>query len=148
MIRLVLTFLVLLAASPALAQDPPAPLPATLAGPGWPVDGDTLFVGAVEVRLWGIDTPERGQRCWLAARAALDSLALDQLVTCDPVERDRYGRVVARCMVDGIDLGTAQLQAGVAVTYRKYLRGADLAPAYLAAERAGALARQGLGCFD
>ncbi|MFZ2869615.1 thermonuclease family protein [Zavarzinia sp.] len=122
--------LLVAAAPPALADD-------VFAGKGYPIDGDTLIVGDVTVRLHGIDTPERGQACWGAARSLLDDIALGREVTCQKIDMDRHGRTVARCAVDGRDLGRAQLEAGLATTYRKYLRGAPWEGDYLAAEREG-----------
>ena len=56
-----------------------------IAGRGRAIDGDTLVVGGVRVRLEGIDAPEAAQTCggagsssWACGTAALD--ALEQLV--------------------------------------------------------------------
>lgn len=86
-----------------------------LAQPGATVvDGDGLHFGVERVRLWGIDAPERDQTCVVAqapypcgrqAAQALKELVQGKAVGCDKVDTDRYGRTVARCSADGLDLG-------------------------------------------
>ncbi len=92
------------------------------------MDGDTLRIGAVRVRLWGIDAPELRQTCGDlgAGRMATDALAGfigDQQVTCEAVDTDRYGRTVATCAVDGADLGSMMVRAGWARDYARYSGG-------------------------
>ena len=88
-------------------------------------DGDTLRVGGVKVRLFGVDAPEAAQLCgaWacgLAAAARLGALVADGPVTCTPRDRDRYGRVVATCTVAGHDLGAQLVAEGLARAYTRY----------------------------
>ncbi len=93
------------------------------------VDGDTLEVGGKMVRLFGIDAPERDQTCTRAgvvwdcgawATDALRGLVGRGQVVCDPQDTDRYGRIVAICTANGVDLGAAQVQAGAARAYLRY----------------------------
>ena len=81
-----------------------------LAGPARVVDGDTLDVGGVRVRLHGIDAPESAQNCraggqrWSCGREATRALAGrigGNRVACDERNRDRYGRTVAVCRIAG-----------------------------------------------
>lgn len=63
------------------------------------IDGDTLDVeidGREErVRVFGIDTAERGQRCYAEASSRLKDLAGDELRLVDDVrDRDRNGRLL------------------------------------------------------
>ena len=39
-----------------------------------------------------------------------------------PLERDRYGRTVARCTAGGLDIGETLVRAGGAVAYTRYSR--------------------------
>lgn len=60
-------------------------------------------------------------------RAAKDQLA--RLVRGGPIEcvtqgRNRYGREVARCCVDGRDVAAEMVLSGWALDYRKYSHGA------------------------
>lgn len=95
------------------------------------IDGDTLDVGVVRVRLFGIDTPELGQRCasgrgdgaWACgARAAerLTALVDGASVSCDPMGRDGYGRTLAVCRVHGEDIGETLVREGLAWAFRRY----------------------------
>lgn len=75
--------------------------------PSWRiVDADTLALGGLRYRLWGVDAPELATPEGKAARAAVLALADGRPIRCTPVPgaRDRYGRIVARCTVGGVDL--------------------------------------------
>jgi endonuclease YncB( thermonuclease family) len=115
--------LLLAAAAPAVAE-------VRASGPAIVVDGDTLDIGSVRIRLHGIDAPEADQRCaaarggdWTcgaAATARLSELVEGQRVICAPRERDTYGRVIAVCLVDELDLGKALVTEGLAWAFLRY----------------------------
>ncbi len=94
------------------------------------VDGDTLRVAGQSVRIHGIDTPEHDQTCLTAERVAfacgdVATRALARLIGATPVvceghERDTYQRLVAKCYVDGRDLGAVLVAGGYATAYQKY----------------------------
>ena len=90
------------------------------------VDGDTLKLDGTIYRLWGIDAAEQGQRCadgWPAgieARTKLRHLIAGHTITCEPLTKDRYGRIVALCRADGQDLGAAMVSAGMAWAFTRY----------------------------
>ncbi len=99
-----------------------------VAGPARVIDGDTLQVGAVRVRLFGIDAPEHNQTCggagteWpcgAAASARLTALAAPG-VRCTGDEHDRYGRLVATCEAAGVDLGARMVADGLAWAFVRY----------------------------
>lgn len=101
----------------------------TVAGPARVVDGDSLEIGGHRIRLEGIDAPELGQmcirgdaeyRCGREARAALAELAGGGTVECRADRRDRYGRLLARCTANGVDLNRAMVERGWAVAYGDY----------------------------
>jgi endonuclease YncB( thermonuclease family) len=94
------------------------------------IDGDTLDVGEVRVRLHGVDAPEADQTC-LNARGqewACGAWATEQAQArwegrtagCERIDTDRYGRAVARCQVNGTDLGATLVSEGMALAYREY----------------------------
>jgi endonuclease YncB( thermonuclease family) len=111
-------------------------------------DGDSLRLGAVQVRLFGIDAPEARQRCvgadgvpWACGRAAaerLQELVAGQPVRCRPRDRDRYGRLVSVCTAGGIDLGGQLVAEGLARAY------AQFSEDYVAVEAEARAARLGL----
>ena len=91
------------------------------------VDGDTIRIGTTAYRLWGIDAPEQQQSCagWPAGGEATRTLAAlmrDKAVSCEPRTQDRYGRTVAVCRADGMDLGAAMVSAGMAWAFVRYSR--------------------------
>ncbi|MBI5620545.1 thermonuclease family protein [Candidatus Gottesmanbacteria bacterium] len=66
-------------------------------------DGDTFTIqNGVDVRMIGIDAPNRGEKNWDAARVALTSLIDGKRVYLeyDRYQDDKYGRVLAWTWVD------------------------------------------------
>ena len=89
------------------------------------IDGDTIEVAGVHVRLYGIDAPELRQSCgaWECGYWARDELARligARPVICRGADSDRYGRLLARCDAGQGDLGAALVGAGAAFAYRRY----------------------------
>ena len=91
------------------------------------IDGDSIAFGELNVRLAGIDAPERGQECFDAGgdafrcgRQATDYLAFligDGPVTCRGRGTDRWGRMIGSCRARGVDLSDAMVRRGWAVAY-------------------------------
>lgn len=108
------------------------PLPllaATVEGRARVVDGDTLEVSGVKVRLFGVDAPELDQQCqrggqvWACGRAAREELAGivgRKRLVCAVQDVDRYGRAVAVCEAGGEDIGALMVRRGMAVAYLRY----------------------------
>jgi endonuclease YncB( thermonuclease family) len=126
--RLSLPLLILgIVGSPALAKRMD---PVLLQGEARAIDGDTLQVGEIRLRLHGIDAPEVRQICedsagdtWACGRRAASELAAAVAggeVHCISRERDRYQRLVATCWSQGRDLGQALVAHGWAVAYRRF----------------------------
>lgn len=101
------------------------PLPATIGGRARVADGDTLHIGDERVRFLGLDAPELHQTCtdtkgndWSCGREASDrlrDLIANRTVECTTEGRDKYGRYLGRCSVDGKDLGAILVSEGLAV---------------------------------
>jgi endonuclease YncB( thermonuclease family) len=89
-------------------------------------DGDSFSVvltgsGAKdEIRIFGIDAPERSQPWSRRSREALSERLHGKVVRIEPVERDRHRRLVAEVYADGSSVGEAQVRAGHAWVYRHY----------------------------
>jgi len=103
--------------------------PADITGTARVIDGDSLTVAGVEIRLYGIDAPEYRQYCFrrgrpwpcgIDATRTLRTLIANRPVACRAREEDRYGRTVASCSVEGRDLGAAMVAGGHAVAYGDY----------------------------
>lgn len=101
-----------------------------LAGTGRIIDGDTIELDGVRIRLSGIDAPEAGQKCqtsngktWRCGEAAMDRLVelAAQGVTCKGQKHDIYDRLLAVCYgPDGTDLNEVMVSEGYAWAFRKY----------------------------
>ncbi|AFK52618.1 thermonuclease family protein [Tistrella mobilis] len=125
------------------AQITPA-LAADVTGRASVIDGDTLDIHGTRIRMFGIDAPESSQICadaqnraWRCGRDAtqlLDRLTSGRTVACEIVDRDRYGRVVGRCAVNGEDINRRMVSEGLAVAYVNY--GRDYVPAEAEAKAA------------
>lgn len=123
-LRLAAILGVVLAAPVALAER------AAISGMGRIVDGDTLDVGAVRIRLHGIDAPEAGQACqrangksWQCGTEAtnrLAELAEGKPVECEARDRDQYGRIVAVCRQSGIDINEIMVGEGLAWAFVRF----------------------------
>jgi endonuclease YncB( thermonuclease family) len=82
------------------------------------VDGDTLDVEGVRIRIIGIDTPERGQCGYDQAKALVQQLVGGQGVVVlwnqGRQETDRYGRELGYVHRNDFDLGEVLLRYGLA----------------------------------
>ena len=88
-------------------------------------DGDTIVVLDADrqehkIRLAGIDAPESGQDFGNKAKQNLSSLVYGKTVTVIGDKVDKYGRQVAKVIVDGKDINLEQVKSGFAWHYKKY----------------------------
>ena len=110
-----------------------------LAGPNGTihvVDGDTFKIDGTTVRLHAIDAPETDQMCgdanspaWACGdwvREKTRDLFEGRIARCTQTDTDRYGRAVAKCSVDGHDVGERLVSDGLAFAYRQYGMDYDL----------------------
>ena len=93
------------------------------------IDGDTIDISDVRIRLNGIDTPEIEQTCrtngliWhcgVEATKAMRHLTKDKTVTCIGNTKDQYGRLIANCFVGDLNLNAVMVEVGLALAYRYY----------------------------
>ena len=80
----------------------------------------------LKIRLSDIDTPERKQPFGTKAKQALSELAFGKKARVVEVTVDRYGRIVGRVYVDGLDVNRELVAQGYAWMYRKYSNDAEL----------------------
>ena len=78
------------------------------------IDGDTLYVGSVKIRLEGIAAPELDEPLGPEARDFLTAFALGKRARCDLTGERSFDREVAVCRIDGQDLGRVMVEAGLA----------------------------------
>ena len=145
-LKLTIAAIALSFCSPAVAQ-------LVFSGVGHVKDGDSIMVGATEVRLYGIDAPELHQTCqrggqsWACgaeAKAQLEALAGGKRIDCGQVGTDRYQRALARCRVGDLDINRTLVALGYAVAFRRYSLD------YASAEESAKVNRRGLwsGTFE
>ena len=93
------------------------------------LDGDTIGVHGIRIRLEGIDAPESRQtcragsivvRCGRDAAFHLSNRIGRRPVSCEPRGTDRYGRTLAVCFEGGEDLNAFMVRNGQAVAYRAF----------------------------
>ena len=110
------------------------------------VDGDSVWVRPlqggkpVSIRIDGIDAPEICQFGGDTARDAMKRRVLGMQVVIEGRSRDDYGRLLARIMLDGDDVGARMVKDGYAWSYR--YRGS--AGPYAAQQRMAESARRGI----
>jgi endonuclease YncB( thermonuclease family) len=91
-------------------------------------DGDTLTARCgspanyqqVRLRVAAIDAPETRQAFGQKSREHLARLCFRQQATLQPVDKDKYGRMVAHVRCAGTDVAAAQVSAGMAWVYAPY----------------------------
>ncbi|PPQ34439.1 thermonuclease family protein [Rhodopila globiformis] len=140
MIRVLTVLAIAMCTSPAIA--------AQISGRGKAIDSTTIEIGDQRIMLFGIDSVMRKQSClldgkrWLCWQSAVDNLQklLDQgTAVCDPVgEPDIFGRVLARCTVNGQSVNEQMVAQGYAVARPKETKD------YVAAETAAKNQKVGL----
>src|SRR5260370_37811602 len=139
---LLIAALILVSAPDVLADD--------LTGQASVIDGDTLEIHGTRIRLWGIDAPESSQlcrgddsqqyRCGAKSANDLDAYIARRPVLCVAVSLDQYGRTVAICSVDGVNLGEWLVRYGLAFDWPQYSK-----RKYDAAQRDTEHAGRGMG---
>ena len=110
-------------------RQPPLDTKTKIVGQASVIDGDTIEIHGMRIRFYGIDAPESNQICYAdgktnlcgqrAAMALADEID-NRVVSCDPKDRDRYGRTVAVCDAQGTDLNAWMVRNGWALAYRQY----------------------------
>jgi endonuclease YncB( thermonuclease family) len=101
----------------------------TLTGRADIVDGDTIKIGGIPVRLYGIDAPEGRQtckrdgktyNCGKEATKALANLIVGRSVQCEVIGKDDYGRALGVCTVADTELNRTMVRNGWALAFVKY----------------------------
>lgn len=115
------------------------------------IDGDTIAINEITIRLFGIDAPETDQtcnrdgviwRCGEESAAQLRSLTENAQVICQGQDQDQYGRTVAVCSAGRFELNATMVEYGWATAFRQY------STAYIAQEMRARAAREGIWDSD
>lgn len=112
-------------------------------------DGDSVTVldnNKVQhrIRLTGIDAPERNQAFGSRSKQSLSELIFSKTVTVSTNKRDRYGRILGKIYVNGIDVNKEQIRRGMA--WHGYIRDQTVADriAYADTEKSARKNQRGL----
>ena len=102
------------------------------------VDGDTIKINSKKIRLYGIDAPEKKQKCkktyltisfmsftkdYMCGEVSTEKLIKKinkQKLNCNILDVDRYKRLIGECFKRNINLNSWMVSNGFAVAYRKY----------------------------
>ena len=102
------------------------------------VDGDTIKINSKKIRLYGIDAPEKKQKCkkiyltisfmsftkdYKCGEVSTQKLIKKinkQKLNCNILDIDRYKRLIGECFKRNINLNSWMVSNGYAVAYRKY----------------------------
>ena len=134
----------------------------TISGKAFVVDGDTIKINSKKIRLFGIDAPEKKQKCkkiflsisffslnknykcGILSTEKLKKKIKDNIITCKIKGKDRYKRIIAECFKDKTNLNSWLVRNGYAVAYIKYSK------KYLAAQNLAEKENRGIwqGIFE
>ena len=93
------------------------------------IDGDTIHIGKLKYRFFGIDAPEIKQicekdntkiQCGVIAKSVLKKKIADKIPECIVKDKDRYQRLVAECFIGKESLSRFMVREGYAVAYSQY----------------------------
>ena len=102
------------------------------------IDGDTIKINSKKIRLYGIDAPEKKQKCkkiyltisfmsftkdYMCGEVSTQKLIKKinkQKLNCNILDVDRYKRLIGECFKRNINLNSWMVSNGFAVAYRKY----------------------------
>lgn len=92
------------------------------------VDGDSIKLGAQNLRLAYIDAPEyyqtckdadgREYNCGIKAREKLESLMKLGELSCKTIGKDIYNRDMSECFVGNVNVNLEMVKSGWAVVYK------------------------------
>ncbi|MBA9082312.1 MULTISPECIES: thermonuclease family protein [Bartonella] len=94
------------------------------------IDGDSIRIGDVMIRLVGIDAPELRQfcgmeaeryPCGIRAKEHLQKLIANRFVTCYWDKKDKYQRVLGTCRTEKVkNINAKMVRDGWAISYYGY----------------------------
>ncbi len=119
------------------------------------IDGDTIKINSKKIRLFGIDAPEKKQKCkkiFLSISflnfqknyncGNLSTIKLkkkigNNQIMCVTNSKDRYKRYIGVCYLDKIDLNKWMVTNGYAIAYKKYSRKYEIQEQYAKENKLG-----------
>lgn len=88
-------------------------------------DGDTITILDSEkqphkIRLAGIDAPEKKQAFGKASKKHLSALVYKEYVNVVYKKKDRWGRLIGKVLLNGVDVNLEQIKSGLAWWFERY----------------------------
>ena len=109
---------------PVVPANQPPPPERVVSGRCWVIDGDTIVIGTLHIRLAGIDAPELDHPWGQQAKWALVKLCKGQTIMARIKPELSHDRLVAECFLpDGRDLAAELVKAGLALDWPKFSGG-------------------------
>ena len=105
---------------------PPPPIPASrqIKGRGWVIDGDTIAINRIKIRLAGIDAPELDQPGGQKSKWEMVQICKGHILRCELTGETSYDRLVGTIYLpDGRDVGAEIVKAGLALDGSYYSQG-------------------------
>jgi endonuclease YncB( thermonuclease family) len=88
------------------------------------MDGDTVLIkrdsGVLKIRLTDIDAPEKAQPFGETSKRSLSDMVLGKIVNINSQAMDKYGRMVARLEVNGLNVNAEMIRLGMAWEYSRF----------------------------
>ncbi len=104
--------------------DPGHVRPRELRGRAWVIDGDTIAIDRIKIRLAGIDAPELDEPWGQKAKWEMMRLCKGQIIRAEQTGETSYDRMVGTCYLpDGRDLGAELIKRGFALDFAHFSGG-------------------------
>ena len=110
-------------------------------------DGDTIKILNNKIRLYGIDAPEKNQKCNKngkeyncgadATEALIKKISKNTIKCLTQKKKDRYNRFLGICFIDKEDLNKWMVRNGYAIAYRRYSKNYILDEEYAKSKKLG-----------
>lgn len=95
---------------------PPFPKSMQITGKAYVIDGDTIIVQKIRIRLAGVDAPELNMPWGQKSKWAMVNICKGQTITVKLDGQRSYNRLVGTCFLsDGRDIGAELIKQGLAL---------------------------------
>lgn len=85
------------------------------------IDGDSIYVDGVHIRLQGLDAPEMSTQAGHTSKARMIELVKGKTARCDLTGKMSYDRHIGTCYVGDIDLTDAMIRLGAGRPYCRFI---------------------------
>jgi len=103
---------------------PPIPMSLEIKGRCHVIDGDTIIIKGMKIRLAGIDAPELNEAYGQNSKWAMVKICTGLVITAKLTGETSHDRLVGVCYLpDGQDIGAELIKQGLAVDWPKFSGG-------------------------